>query len=266
MHILPKAITAFMALTAFMAGVSTVAAAQDRSAIQKKLESEYVLTKTTADKTDIVTAGAVLTLNKDKLLMGAVSNSSNCTNTYRDGKFTQNTGCKANDVFRRFGALGHPSNTRVFVAGEKFWVTKIDVRDEGVEMDFFTDAISDVRYKSSLFVPFKDGLPAPDEALKMVQEVVTAAPVENAKQESQPSQAAPAAAPAPAAEAAPPPIPPPPPPPDQPPPTVSLGQTPDQVVAILGQPVTKGKVGAKEIYSYKDLKVIFVNGKVKDIQ
>ncbi len=272
MHILTKPISTFIALTALIAGMSTVSVAEDqgaRAAIQKKLESEYALTKTTDDKSDIVTAGAVLTLHKDKLLMSVASNSSSCTNTYRDGKFTQNTGCKANDVFRRFQGLGHPSSTRVFVAGEKFWVTRIDVKeDSGITLEFFTDPINDVRFKSSLIIPFKDGLPPPDEALKLVQEVVTAAPAEDAKQGGQPSQAQPSQ-PAPAAEAAPPPIAPPPPPADEAaaaPATVSLGQTPDQVVAVLGQPLRKAKVGIKEIYSYKDLKVTFVNGKVKDIQ
>jgi hypothetical protein len=196
--------------------------------------------------------------------MSVATNSSTCNNTYKDGRFTQNTGCKANDVFRRFGGLGHPSTTRVFVSGEKFWVTKIDVRDDAIAMDFYTDAINDVRFRSTLTIPFSNALPSPDEALKLVQEVVTAAPAEDAKQGSQP--AAPASAPAPAAQAAPPPIPPPPPPPDQPPATVSLGQTSDQVVAILGPPLKKAQVGTKEIYSYKDLKVIFVNGKVKDVQ
>jgi hypothetical protein len=65
-----------------------------RTAIQKKLESEYALTKTTDDKTDIVTAGAVLVLQKDKLLMVAASSSANpCPNTYKDGKLTPNAGC-----------------------------------------------------------------------------------------------------------------------------------------------------------------------------
>lgn len=273
MHIFTKLITTFMAFTALIVAMSMVAAAEDqaaKTAIQKKLESEYALTKTTDDKSDIVTAGAVITLHKDKLLMGVATNSSSCTNTYKDGKFTQNTGCKANDVFRRFGGLGHASTTRVFVAGEKFWVTKIDVKSDdnpGIVLEFYTDAINDVRYRSSVFIPLKDGMPSPDDALKLVQEVVTAAPMEDAKQGSQ--QPASAAAPTPAAEAAPPPIPPPPPPPDQAAPapaTVSLGQTPDQVVAILGAPLRKAKVGVKEIYSYKDLKVTFVNGKVKDIE
>jgi serpin B len=64
------------------------------------------------------------------------------------------------------------------------------------------------------------------------------------------------------AEATPPPIPPPPPP--LAPKEISLGQTEDVVVANLGQPERIAKIGAKEIYFYKDLKVTFVNGKVTD--
>jgi hypothetical protein len=62
---------------------------------------------------------------------------------------------------------------------------------------------------------------------------------------------------------------PPPPPADEPAPgpkTISLGQTKDLVVANLGQPDKIAKIGSKEIYSYKDLKVTFVNGKVTDVQ
>ena len=182
------------------------------------------------------------------------------------------------------------------MSGEKFWLTKIAVRETGKErgivFDFFTDAISDVRYKGALLIPFGALSPTPDEALKLAAEVITVAPAEDAKGDKQPgdkqpgdtqggqqpaqaqaqpaapapapAEAAPAPAPAPA-EAAPAPIAPPPPPPADAP-TVSLGQTPDQVVAELGQPVKKAKVGPKDIYYYKDLKVTFVNGKVKDIQ
>jgi hypothetical protein len=47
---------------------------------------------------------------------------------------------------------------------------------------------------------------------------------------------------------------------------VSEGQTIEQVVAGLGQPLRKAKIGAKEIYYYKELKVVFLSGKVKDVQ
>ena len=293
-----RGFTTSLVLTTFLAGIYPVVAAGQGSAadVQKKLESEYALTKTTDDKSDIVTAGAILVLHKDKVLMVAATSSANpCTNTYRDGKITPRAGCSAGEKIRHIPGLGShipgadkAPATRNFVTGEKFWVTKITVKDTGKEpavvMDLFTDAISDVRYKASLTIPFASGVPSPDDALKLVQEVVTVAPSEEAKgdakqapsqggQEQAPAgsaaQPAAAAAPANAAEAAPPPIEPPPPPPADDAaatPTVALGQTPEEVVAALGQPQKKAKVGAKEIYFYKNLKVSFVNGKVKDIQ
>ena len=48
--------------------------------------------------------------------------------------------------------------------------------------------------------------------------------------------------------------------------TIELGQTTDQVVAALGPPSKIVKLGSKEIYVYKDLKVTFVDGKVSDVQ
>jgi hypothetical protein len=57
---------------------------------------------------------------------------------------------------------------------------------------------------------------------------------------------------------------PPPPPADAP--TISLGQTKAQVTASFGQPVKTAKVGVKEIYYYKDMKVTFTNGKVSDVE
>jgi hypothetical protein len=48
--------------------------------------------------------------------------------------------------------------------------------------------------------------------------------------------------------------------------TVSEGMTIDQVVGGMGQPDRKAKVGNKDIYSYKDMKITFVDGKVTDIQ
>jgi hypothetical protein len=87
------------------------------------------------------------------------------------------------------------------------------------------------------------------------------------KGDSQQSQGAPAHAPAaPAATSQPAPIAPPPPPADQPPANIEVGQTVDQVVAALGQPQKIAKVGAKQIYFYKDLKITFTNGKVSDVE
>ena len=51
--------------------------------------------------------------------------------------------------------------------------------------------------------------------------------------------------------------------------SVEVGQTIDQVVAALGEPDTKAKgAGTKQIYIYRErkLKIIFVDGKVADIE
>jgi hypothetical protein len=48
--------------------------------------------------------------------------------------------------------------------------------------------------------------------------------------------------------------------------TISLGQTIAEVVDILGQPVTIVNLGSKVIYTYKDLKITFVDGRVTDVQ
>jgi len=48
--------------------------------------------------------------------------------------------------------------------------------------------------------------------------------------------------------------------------TIQLGMTTDQVQAVLGKPEKIFNVGAKQIYTYKDIKVTFLNGKVSDVQ
>jgi hypothetical protein len=51
-----------------------------------------------------------------------------------------------------------------------------------------------------------------------------------------------------------------------PPPSVELGQTPDQVKAALGQPTREANLGAKVIYYYNGMKVVFKDGKVSDVE
>lgn len=51
-----------------------------------------------------------------------------------------------------------------------------------------------------------------------------------------------------------------------PPPTISIGQTIDQVTASMGQPTRIIDLGVKKIYVYKDMKVTFKAGKVSDVE
>lgn len=51
------------------------------------------------------------------------------------------------------------------------------------------------------------------------------------------------------------------------PPSIELkGMTPDQVEAALGTPEKKITLETKQIYVYKDMKVIFLNGQVSDVE
>lgn len=271
-------ILAFLGI--IVVGTSLLANAQDTAAIEQKLTSKYALTKTTADKTDIVTAGSILVLKKDNLMTVDATSTNMFQNTYKDGRITQN----ALGRLSRFHLPGVPAAPssgaaqRTFVAGEKLWVTKIEVKDNSIRMELFSDAINDVRYGAVLSFPFKGSAPIGEQAGKMIAEVFDVQPSDdsggNPGQQQPPDgnaqQQAPAGAGQPAqADAPPPPIPPPPPPADEPPTapkTISLGQTKDVVVANFGQPGKIAKVGAKEIYYYTDLKVTFVNGKVTDVE
>jgi hypothetical protein len=302
-----------------------------RSAIQDPLESQYPLTKASADKSTIVTAGAVLVLRKDDLVMFATSALSPPANTYKDGRITQG-------LFGKLGKNASDGSTRTFVKGEKFWVTKIEVKDDGVVFQLLSDPFNDARYMAALRFPFSKGAPpTADQISTTISQVLTVdepaaaappadpqapptpegrragrsrpayvppaypqglspeaqaqmqqamlAPLEAALQaaptpeaqarlrqmieqiKARAGVAASPATPPPAPEAALEPIaPPPPPPPDVETKSLEAGQTKDQVVAILGKPDKSFKVGTKEIYQYKDIKVTFVNGKMTDAQ
>jgi hypothetical protein len=259
------------------------ARAQGSGSLQSQLEAKYALTKPTDDKSDIVTAGAVLILEKDKLIMYPVSTPAAPQNTYKDGKLSEGA-FGVHQKVQSFGSfIGHPPpqtaqvQSRQFVTGEKFWVTRIDVAADSVLFTLFSDPYNDVRYYSTLKFFYPHGAtPTNEQVMSLVGEVLKVDSDDSAKSDNSGNQQQaaggdanqqqaaaggdanqqPAAAEAPAAPAA----------PAAPPATVEIGQTPDQVTAILGQPEKIINLGTKQIYVYKDLKVTFVKGKVTDAQ
>ena len=265
----------YLAVAASMlTGVVPMANGQDANSIVQKLKSQFTLTQISADKNDIVTAGSVLVLHKDRLVMYALSNPLPPESTYKKGRITRNV-LGGKSFLRDLGnTMQHPDDTsiqqRVFVSGEKFWVIGITAVNDGVVFRLFSDPFADVRYWGELKFPFPKGsVPPADEIANTVAEVLTAEPMDNAANNAPQAPAAPPApvappAPAAPAEAPPAPIaPPPPPPPD--PKTISLGQTKDEVVATFGQPQKVVKLGAKMLYYYPDMKVTLINGKVSDV-
>jgi hypothetical protein len=260
--------------------------------IQAKLVSQVKITKPTADHSDIVTAGDVVVLHKDGLMMCSSASSYAFSNTYSAGTLAANYNNRAKDAAKSFlkghlpfgggGSVSDAANngcaSRKFVSGEKFWITAVAVQKDGILVSTFSDPYPDaqgnqVRYYGEIKFPFQKGsVPSPDDFVKTFSELITVQPADDSgdkggqtDQGGQAAQAsaAPASAPAPAPMAA---IAPPPPPADAPPPTIAIGQTKDQVTAGFGQPVRIAKLGAKEIYYYKDMKVTFTNGKVTNVE
>jgi hypothetical protein len=262
-----------------------------KATLEQQLEGEYKITTPTADNTDLVTTGSVLVLQKKGFSAGSVSAKVATQNTYKDGQIKSG----AATAVRRFGGLpgissipgvgsvagqaaGAAGAGRDFVNGEKLYVTQItiDRGKDGIIFDLISDSYGDAgRYKGILRFQFPKGtvgsadLAAADAVITQVFKIQPPDDT-NADAKAAPAAAAPAAAaPQQQADAPPPPIAPPPPPPDEPvapPKSIDLGMTKDQVVANFGQPQRTAKVGAKEIYFYKDLKVTFTGGKVSDVQ
>jgi hypothetical protein len=232
-----------------------------KGAILQQLEAQYVPTQTTADKSDIVTAGSILTLKKDNLMTVAISSGSVCPNTYKDGRITQSAVAKITCG----RAIGLALKRKIFLAGQKLWLTNIEVNDGSVIFELYTDAYAGERYRATLTFGFNKGpVPPVDAVEKSVAEVFSAEPPPAPASQPAPAvqpPAAPQAAPA-NQEAPLPPID----VPAAPPTEIRVGQTSEQVVAILGKPEKVVKLPTKEIYYYKNLTVTFVNGKMTDAQ
>jgi len=232
--------------------------------IEKQLLDLYQITKATADESDIVSAGSVLVLQKDHLLMDSVDSAVPTPNVYRNGSIASLSGAAGLvKAVGKLGALNPFANktamntttemvgaTREFVAGEKFWVTKIDTHADGVTLNLLSDPIKDKRYHAILKFPFEKGAPlSADDIAGLVAEVVKidssdgsqSQPAASSQNQEQTASAASA------------------------PKTIALGQTRDQVIEILGAPAKVVQLGAKEIDVYSDMKITFLQNRVVDV-
>jgi hypothetical protein len=273
------------------------ATAADRAVLEQKLRSRYKLSSVNAEG-DFVVQGTTLVLRKSGFTGGA--DPITCIQQYKDGKISLTGASKAacTGAVRTLSKIpilskipgvgtanqavqGNAPTTRPFVAGEKLYMTKIEVVKDDIHLTLISEQVNQVRYTAEIRF-HKAATLEILEAENLIAEVVGVgaggggggSQSTSASASSQPAaaRAAPAytappvAAPQPAtADTAPAPIAPPPPPPDQPvaaPPTISPGMTIDQVVAALGQPARIANLGSKKIYMYPNLKVIFIDGKV----
>ncbi len=280
------------------------ATAADRAALEKKLGARYKLSSVNAEG-DFVVKGTTLVLHKGGFTGGA--DPLTCIHQYSDGKISLTGPSKAacNGGMRILSkipgvklipgvgtanqtAQSAAPATRPFVAGEKLYLTKIEVVKDDIDLTLISEEVSSVRYRAQIRFHKAAKLEIP-EAEGLISEVLgvgagggksastastqpaaapvqTAAPAPVAVATPAPVAAPPVARSQPApADAPPAPLEPPPPPLEQPaapPPAISPGMTIDQVVALLGQPSTIANLGSKKVYAYPNQKVVFIDGKV----
>ena len=211
----------------------------EKNALKEALEAKYQITKVGIDHFRITTPGEIMVLQKDGLYANPSTDFGNVTTTVTDGTLSEPSGFGG-----AFFSKGAENTNRTFKAGENLYVTRIWITNDSVRFDVITSETYDatihgttrqIRYVSTLAFKFpKDFLETADA--DAVEKVVD--PVLIPQSEAQAANTK----------------------------TVALGQTPDQVKAALGAPDKIINLGAKEIYVYKDIKVIFVDGKVSDVQ
>lgn len=264
-NVTAKVLMGFL-LAASLGGFLPAAYAQ-QSGLVTALQAKYKTTTMTFDDSKVTSPGTEMEVQVSGInaqpvgTMFAIQNE----NKVVDGKVQQPS---------KLMQMVKSKTMQLISKGDKVYITKIEAKTSPKEDDLkmsiiTTDAVdlSDGSGQKHLIAILTFKLPkdalaesAPDQVEQMIEAVIT--PAGDSGQGS-----AEAAAPAPAPVAAAPP-PPPPPPPAAPvaPQTISIGQTPDQVTAALGQPQQIIDLGAKKTYIYKDMKVIFVKGKVSDVQ
>jgi hypothetical protein len=245
-----------------------------------QLRTQYKLVKLSEDASgiSIVQPGTILVLQKGGILGVPPLNVVMCPAKYQDGELHAPGGFCAGMV---------KQTSRFFQTAERVYPLKIDVNVKKEQISFRIVACDSCNgtdpptfFKSEVQFQFAKGY-LETAAAAQVQDTINQVMALDAGDARQPQAPQPPGPPAgtvgsgskaatnvvAGAPAAPPAaIAPPAPPADQPTQTIEIGQTVDQVVAALGQPQKIAKVGTKQIYFYKDLKVTFNNGKVSDVE
>lgn len=223
-------------LLGLLAAFNATAWAGNQDALKEALEAKYQLTKTGIDRVRITQPGTVFVVQKSGISGDLASDLTFLNNKVNDGQIAQAGGFMA--------SMQGKSTSRDLKTGDKVYLFRIDVRDDQVQFFVITCDTYDVnvkgstkqtRYKAELsFDLGKDFMTTatPESVEKAVEAVITP--------ESEVQAASTK--------------------------TVDLGQTTDQVKAALGNPDKIVNLGSKTIYIYKDMKVVFVDGKVSDVQ
>ena len=253
-----------------------LAVAQDASSLETQLNAKYKLVKLGEDSTgvSVLEPGTVLNIKKGGILSYPTSNPRPFASTYKDGTIHSPTTAKIPGWIPHASSVpGQVSDTKFLTVGEKVYATRIEVQQKDSKVAVFIiecdscNGVQDPSFRrAQVAFQFPKGYLAnadPGQISDLIEQVLSVDTGGDASQQQQGQQGQDAqqqqqqqgqdAQQQPAAPA-------------QPPPTIQLGQTTDEVIAIMGQPDKIVDLKTKQIYVYKDLKVTFVKGKVSDVE
>jgi hypothetical protein len=217
--------------------ISGSAAQAQKLSIEQQLQARYPPTKLAADKLRIVTPGTVLVVQMGGMAASPL-NEFAFGNNYKDGRIKRSAA----------SALIHDAKSRDLMVGEKVYLLKTEVKDNGVVFSIQSCVACDgadidlyqMGYRASLAFQYPKGYLETADFAQIQRDI---------------GQVFTFAGPAPVAQAAP-----------AAPTKISLGQTIEAVTASLGRPDKVVDLGSKKIYIYPDLKITFQDGKVSDVQ
>jgi len=174
-----------LGLAAIALNISLALAAQAGSpeAIEQKLFAEFKPTVLAADRSEIITTGERVVIQKPGLSMYAVASPMPPLFTYRNGKIGRGLTGLGKDVaisIKTPGGTAADYGHRSFSPGERCWVTGLQVEKDGVLFRLYSDRYEDTHYYANLKIAFPSKKQAPqvDEAMQLVAEVLTVAPAE----------------------------------------------------------------------------------------
>jgi hypothetical protein len=216
----------------------TAFGATNSRAMREALVADYPLTKVgvVMFKTDynrITQPGVILAVRLPGIYADVANTQDAIVNTnFANGQVSQATGFAA-----AFGSnTGH---SRTLNPNEKVYITDVLVKRDAVQLELLTVDVTTLadghgtRYRAELNVklPGLDTM-TPDDVKKSIETVVADAAVASAVQSK----------------------------------TVKLGMSPEEVKQSLGNPDKIVDLGAKQVFIYRDIKVILIEGKVSDVQ
>jgi hypothetical protein len=275
-HLIPGIV--LMAATIFPMSLASAQA----PTLQDQLTSTYKLVKIGSDTSgySVVEEGTVLAIQKGGILAVPYSDKSDFKSKYENGSIKAPSGLAVMGRKSIMGRFGKEQTTHLFAKGDKVYPTKFDVnvaKDELtvgiVACDTCNKTDPPTYNKAEVVFEFPKGSLAgatPDSVAKVFTQVFTVSKDDSkddkgdqkgdakgdqqgdakggdqqqaAGDQAQGGDQAPAE-----------------------PVSIEKGMTPDDVVNAMGQPEKKVTLGVKQIYYYKDMKVIFMNGKVSDVQ